>query len=176
MGQRCSYLPLLTSTVRKHLTEVCHLPLVADDADVWYEFDGIPLKWWLWIALLPSYLRLDMVSMSFWLTGSIRHYPIGLLFDLYNHKRQLPWHITVHFSRFPTDKLIRVSSLSSMDAPHDYFMSLIKEADFIRNGSIKKVMGLSKIDQSSLWEGLCSSRWYYGSMRLKVFLTSMFCR
>ncbi|TPX36976.1 hypothetical protein SmJEL517_g01022 [Synchytrium microbalum] len=131
LALRCSYLPLLTSTIRKYFTELCNQPLVIDDADIWYECEGVPLKW---------------------------HYPIGLLFDIHNGARQLlPWTITVRFTSFPADKLIRVNAASSMDAPHDFFMALIKEADFLRTGSIKKVMGLSKADQSSLWEGLCSN-------------------
>ncbi|KAF9908085.1 autophagy protein 5 [Linnemannia zychae] len=35
-------------------------------------------------------------------------------------------------------------------------MSMIKEADYIRNGSTKKVMNMSKSDQTQLWEGLWS--------------------
>jgi hypothetical protein len=33
-------------------------------------------------------------------------------------------------------------------------MASLKESDFIRNGSVKKVMGLSKRDQEMLWESL----------------------
>ncbi|TPX33535.1 hypothetical protein SeMB42_g07464 [Synchytrium endobioticum] len=128
LAPRCAYLPLLTAELLKYFSEVADLPLIADDAEVWYEYDGIPLKW---------------------------HYPIGLLFDLYNQTKQLPWPITTHFSRFPNDKLMRLPSSPTVDTPHDFFMSLIKEADFIRNGSIKKVMSLSKVDQFCLWEGLC---------------------
>ena len=63
-----------------------------------------------------------------------RHYPIGLLFDLataeshrFNEKPALPWKIKVHFQNFPHDKLIKVHPQSSIDAPREYFMAMIKE-------------------------------------------------
>ncbi|KAG0367327.1 autophagy protein 5 [Gamsiella multidivaricata] len=59
----------------------------------------------------------------------------------------------VHFGNFPSNKLIK-SSLT--DSCQDYFMSMIKEADYLRNGSTKKVMNMSKADQMQLWNGLWS--------------------
>ncbi|CAG8500726.1 1912_t:CDS:2 [Paraglomus brasilianum] len=120
---RCSYFPLLTSQIRKYFTDLS-LQFIGDDAEIWYDVDGTPLKW---------------------------HYPIGLLFDLHtgyrpdsNSPPPLPWPVTVHFKNFPADKLIRAQAI---DATQDFFMSMIKEADFLRNGSTKKVMNLSKNDQ-----------------------------
>ncbi|CAI2192434.1 20458_t:CDS:2 [Funneliformis geosporum] len=130
---RCSYFPLLTSQIRKYFVDMA-LNFIGDDAEIWYDVDGIPLKW---------------------------HYPIGLLFDLHtgyrpdsNSPPPLPWPVTVHFKNFPLDKLIRAQAI---DATQDFFMSMIKEADFLRNGSTKKVMNLSKNDQTQLWDGLWSS-------------------
>jgi autophagy-related protein 5 len=129
---RCSYFPLLTSQIRKYFTDLS-LQFIGDDAEIWYDVDGTPLKW---------------------------HYPIGLLFDLHtgyrpdsNSPPPLPWPVTVHFKNFPADKLIRAQAI---DATQDFFMSMIKEADFLRNGSTKKVMNLSKNDQVQLWDGLWS--------------------
>ncbi|CAG8452331.1 4413_t:CDS:2 [Acaulospora colombiana] len=85
---------------------------------------------------------------------------IGLLFDLHagyrpdsDSPKPLPWPVTVHFKNFPAEKLIRANVI---DAMQDFFMSMIKEADFLRNGSTKKVMNLSKNDQTQLWDGLWS--------------------
>jgi autophagy-related protein 5 len=35
-----------------------------------------------------------------------RHYPIGVLFDMYASDIQLPWNITVHFEKFPEEELL----------------------------------------------------------------------
>ncbi|CAG8609105.1 10404_t:CDS:2 [Ambispora gerdemannii] len=126
--QMCTY----EDQIRKYFVDMA-LNFIGDDAEIWYDVDGTPLKW---------------------------HYPIGLLFDLHtgyrpdsNSPPPLPWPVTVHFKNFPADKLIRAQEI---DATQDFFMSMIKEADFLRNGSTKKVMNLSKNDQTQLWDGLWS--------------------
>lgn len=78
------------------------------------------------------------------------HYPIGLLHDLLQEV-SLPWSISVHVRDYPTAKLLRGSA-------QDMFMSMIKEADFVRHGSTKKVMNLSKKDHSLLWQSLGSGK------------------
>ncbi|CAG8605061.1 359_t:CDS:2 [Diversispora eburnea] len=121
---RCSYFPLLTSQLRKYFGDMM-LNFIGDDAEIWYDVDGTPLK----------------------------HYPIGLLYDLHtgyrpdsNSPPPLPWPVTVHFKDFPADKLIRAQAI---DATQDFFM----------NGSTKKVMNLSKNDQTQLWDGLWSKNY-----------------
>ncbi|KAF9391962.1 autophagy protein 5 [Podila verticillata] len=132
---RCSYFSLLTSRVRRHFVDMA-LHFIGDDAEVWYDYEGTPLKW---------------------------HYPIGLLYDIQGLQASsgkgmngslLPWKITVHFQNFPADKLIKSQAV---DSSQDYFMSMIKEADYLRNGSIKKIMNMSKSDQTQLWEGLSAN-------------------
>ncbi|KAF9918939.1 autophagy protein 5 [Lobosporangium transversale] len=134
---RCSYFSLLTTHVRKHFVDMA-LHFIGDDAEVWYDYEGIPLKW---------------------------HYPIGLLYDIHGLQASggnatkgslLPWKITVHFQNFPADKLIKSQAI---DSCQDYFMSMIKEADYLRNGSTKKVMNMSKSDQTQLWDGLWSNNY-----------------
>ncbi|KAG0359608.1 autophagy protein Apg5-domain-containing protein [Gamsiella multidivaricata] len=136
-ASRCSYFSLLTSHVRKHFVDMA-LHFIGDDAEVWYDYEGTPLKW---------------------------HYPIGLLYDIHGLQASsgrgmngslLPWKITVHFQNFPADKLIKSQAV---DSCQDYFMSMIKEADYLRNGSTKKVMNMSKSDQTQLWDGLWSNNY-----------------
>ncbi|KAI8881303.1 putative autophagy protein, partial [Backusella circina FSU 941] len=82
-------------------------------------------------------------------------HPIGLLYDLHT-TTSLPWVLTLHFENFPTDILLKNPSV---DAMQDMFMSMIKEADFLRHGSAKKVMNLSKRDQSQLWQSISTDKY-----------------
>ncbi|KAI8097237.1 autophagy protein Apg5-domain-containing protein [Halteromyces radiatus] len=135
---RYSYLPLVTS----HLTSQTERYHATDPHSIWYEYEGEPLKW---------------------------HYPIGLLYDMIlrmgtsiqGQQREqqtpsLPWRIIVHDDHFPETILLRNPGLETMQ---DMYMSMIKEADFLRHGSTKRVMNLSKQDQSQLWQALFSEKY-----------------
>ncbi|KAI8852171.1 autophagy protein Apg5-domain-containing protein, partial [Chytridium lagenaria] len=141
---RIGYLPLLSPRIYHHFfgpipedpTSALESepPALPDDLEVWYDAGGVPLRW---------------------------HYPIGLLFDLHNTPSasqkqipELPWEITVHISSFPADKIFRTVAVNGFDPPLDFFMAQLKETDFIRNGSTKRMMSLTKHDQMSLWNAL----------------------
>ena len=79
MLPRVSYLPLATEKVRKHFSSF--LPGQSSDT-MWFSYGGTPLRW---------------------------HLPIGLLYDLMvlsSEPASLPWHITAHFTQFPSDQLL----------------------------------------------------------------------
>ncbi|KAI9673250.1 MAG: autophagy protein 5 [Trizodia sp. TS-e1964] len=128
---RLSYLPFLLK--RLHLFFAYSLI----DPDVplengWFSFEGVPLKW---------------------------HYPVGLLYDLFSgadplqqKDNSLPWRLTLHFSDFPEDQLVQLDRDGRV--MHDAYINSVKEADFLRNGSAKGIMSLSKDDSTKLWEAV----------------------
>lgn len=85
-------------------------------ADAWLSYDGVPLKW---------------------------HYPLGLLYDLYSgaepshppdddestevrvEEDSIPWKITVHFSAYPVDHLVKLDAEGKH--LHDLFIHSVKE-------------------------------------------------
>lgn len=107
--------------------------------DGWFAFEGVPLKW---------------------------HYPVGLLFDLYagvdpatkssvdpqEGESPLPWRLTVHFSDWPSGDLVRLDPDGMV--MNDAFINSVKEADFLRNGTAKGIMSLSKEDSAGLWKAV----------------------
>ncbi|KAL0074049.1 autophagy protein Apg5-domain-containing protein [Phycomyces blakesleeanus] len=133
---RLSYLSLLTHQLHSIYTG---LGIQTQPENVWYDYNGEPLKW---------------------------HFPIGLLYDLYNfpisqvptfgEKASLPWRINIHFDEFPIDKILRNPTL---DTTQDMFMSMLKEADFLRHGTTKRVMNMSKRDQTQLWQSLVQGKY-----------------
>jgi autophagy-related protein 5 len=97
------------------------------------------------------------------------HYPIGLLFDLYagaapaskmatigdespESGSSLPWRLVVHFSNWPDENLVRLDADGMV--MNDAFINSVKEADFLRNGTAKGIMSLSKEDSSGLWKAV----------------------
>eukprot|EP00004_Rigifila_ramosa_P003903 TRINITY_DN14235_c0_g1_i2.p1 TRINITY_DN14235_c0_g1~~TRINITY_DN14235_c0_g1_i2.p1 ORF type:complete len:265 (+),score=47.28 TRINITY_DN14235_c0_g1_i2:119-796(+) len=78
------------------------------------------------------------------------HYPIGVLFDLFGEHSALPWRLTARFSRPPPELL----KCQSIEIVNSYFMNSLKESEYLKHGSTKKINMLSKSDQSKLWESL----------------------
>ncbi|KAK8739599.1 hypothetical protein OTU49_003420 [Cherax quadricarinatus] len=101
MIPRLSYFPLVMDKVRKHFLRFTAQEL--QDAEMWLESDGTPLKW---------------------------HYPVGVLFDLQCGGSALPWCLTAHFSHFPEQDLIRCQTREVVES---HFMSSLKEADGLKH-------------------------------------------
>lgn len=119
--------------------------------DAWLSFEDVPLKW---------------------------HYPLGLLYDLLSGAEPvdlaassardqaaspnpaqpaltsspLPWRLTVHYTDYPDDQLIHLDEEGR--ALLDSFINAVKEADFIRNGTARTVMSMSKEDSDNIWQAV----------------------
>ncbi|KAI9879809.1 MAG: autophagy protein 5 [Pleopsidium flavum] len=142
---RLSYLPFLLSRLHAFFTPTLITPGVPAH-EGWFSFEGVPLKW---------------------------HYPVGLLYDLFsgaspessNSQRgdkvtrdndvgedKLPWKLALHFSEWPEEQLVKLDGEGKF--LHDAFINSVKEADFIRNGTAKGIMSLSKDDSTQLWKAV----------------------
>nr|CAD7203270.1 unnamed protein product [Timema douglasi] len=151
MVPRLSYFPLVTDKIRKHF--IRHVHPDKQEAEMWLDYNGQPLKWWI-PDLTPCILMASMLLIACLgtQTGSdARHYPIGVLFDMYvTTDLQLPWNITVHFDKFPEDELLHCPS---RDAVESHFMACVKEADVLKHRS-QVVSNMQKKDHNQLWLGL----------------------
>jgi len=92
--------------------------------EIWYEHENMPLKWNL---------------------------PTGVLHDFYNTSNQLPWKIIVHFSNFPSEKIFKISQIDDIQWN---FINTLKETYFMKFGTAKPIMLLSKNDQYELWRSI----------------------
>lgn len=126
---RLSYLPLLLP--RLHAFFAPHLidPALARDSEAWFEYQGVVLKW---------------------------GWAVGLLFDLHGGAGEEggtgAWELTLHYGDFPEERLVRLDDGGRV--VWDMFVNAVKEADFVRNGSARAVMGLSLGDSEGLWRGV----------------------
>jgi autophagy-related protein 5 len=125
----------------------------------WFSFEGVPLKWHYPVGLLfDLYGGADPVTSKS-VVGGHQQYsaeprehrdPEGSA----EHVRSepLPWRLTVHFSDWPDQDLVRLDADGKV--MHDAFINSVKEADFLRNGTAKGIMTLSKEDSSALWQAV----------------------
>ncbi|CAK4029474.1 Autophagy 5 [Lecanosticta acicola] len=145
---RLSYLAFLLPKLHAFFTPSLINADVASN-DAWLSFEGVPLKW---------------------------HYPLGLLYDLFSgaepadleppgkpesvsasqatgesstRSSPIPWKLTIHYSDFPGEQLIQLDPEGR--TMQDTFVNAVKEADFVRNGSGRTVMLMSKEDSDNLW-------------------------
>jgi autophagy-related protein 5 len=78
----------------------------------------------------------------------------------------LPWHLTLRIGTAPIEK---IHSAPGLDSCLTSFMSMLKEADFVRWGSTKRVTNLRKTEQDALWEGVVSHNFEtYWSVASKI--------
>ncbi|XP_062217970.1 autophagy protein 5-like [Phragmites australis] len=120
LGRRIGYLPLLVPVIKAHFSNA--LPPGVDT--VWFEYKGLPLKWYV---------------------------PIGVLFDLLCADPERPWNLIVHFRGYPSEIL---SPCEGEDSVKWSYMNSLKEATFIITGNSKSVMNMSQADQVALWESV----------------------
>ena len=116
------------------------------------------------------------------------HYPVGLLFDLYagidpatknsagnedSHEEDAsyPWRLTVHFSDWPVEDLVRLDPGGLV--MNDAFINSVKEADFLRNGTAKGIMSLSKEDSSGLWKAVENGEHSYKRKNHSILITEL---
>lgn len=120
LAPRIGYLPLLASHLKPYFSSA--LPPGVDT--IWFEYKGLPLKWFI---------------------------PTGVLFDLLCAEPERPWNLTVHFRGYPGNILIPCEGEDSIKWS---FINSLKEAAYIINGNCKNVMNMSQPDQVELWRSV----------------------
>nr|APT43517.1 autophagy protein ATG5 [Nicotiana benthamiana] len=120
LAPRIGYLPLLGTKIKPFFSN--SLPPGVDT--VWFEYKGLPLKWYI---------------------------PTGVLFDLLCAEPERPWNLTVHFRGYPGNIL---TPCEGEDSAKWSFINSLKEAAYIINGNCKNVMNMSQPDQLELWRSI----------------------
>ncbi|CAI0449148.1 unnamed protein product [Linum tenue] len=123
LAPRIGYLPLLLPLIKPYFSST--LPPGVDT--VWFEYKGLPLKWYI---------------------------PTGVLFDLLCAEPERPWNLTIHFRGYPSHLLI---PCEGEDSVKWNFINSLKEADYIINGNCKNVMHMSQSDQLELWNSVVNA-------------------
>jgi autophagy-related protein 5 len=140
---RMAYLPLATQAVREHF-----LPSAAAlEDEMWFDYDGVPLKWCTSLPRAAARARRRMSSAH----CASRNVPIGVLHDVLSHTDDSLWKLTgwpgsrvaaaavsfdfpargsvVHFRNFPQDKLLRCPNVETVRSA---FMNTLKEVSRAR--------------------------------------------
>lgn len=99
MIPRQSYFTVYRQEIRDHFVEF--ITNFDKKDDIWFEFNDEPIAW---------------------------HLPTGVLFDLKNTTKEMPWNLTVHFNSYPVEKVLKVSS----DEETQWnFINSLKEVGFL---------------------------------------------
>ena len=126
MVSRNSYLPNLIETVSKHFELYTSTDFTLDS--IWFSYNSVPLKW---------------------------HYQLGLLVDLNSKLKDgvlllnLPFHVEVHFHRFPTEELLPLNGIKSI---RSIFQNALKESSALLLGTSAAVMNLSRDQEENMWK------------------------
>lgn len=127
------------------------------------------------LSLSPSLIFISPLS------SRNRHWPIGLLYDYHTSNRASTsisnstsnstsyfptssnqsstspidfFHIKLHLQSPPLEKIGSTLGNTPLQVARTAFMSMLKEADFVRYGSTRRVGNLRKREQEILWEGV----------------------
>ncbi|KAK3677570.1 Autophagy protein 5 [Recurvomyces mirabilis] len=162
---RLSYLAFLLPRLYSFFaTSLIHPDISAPEA--WLSFEDVPLKWNHAAGLLYDlYSGADPVNVE--RLGVIQSSSLHGQIPSTVSSGPLPWRLTVHYSDFPHDQLIQLDldGRTMLDA----FINAVKEADFIRNGTARTVMSLSKEDSDRLWLAVRThDRTLFNSMNTKL--------
>ncbi|XP_074288977.1 autophagy protein 5-like [Silene latifolia] len=120
LAPRLGYLPLIAPQLKACFSST----LPPGDDTVWFDYKGMPLKWYI---------------------------PTGVLFDLLCAEPESPWKLTVHFRGYPSHIL---TPCEGEDAVKWNFINSLKEAVYIMSGNCKSIMNMSQSDQSALWRSV----------------------
>lgn len=124
LAPRVGYLPLLVPQIKPFFSS--SLPPGVDT--VWFEYKGLPLKWYI---------------------------PTGTLFDLLCAEPERPWNLTIHFRGYPVNLLIPCEDEDSVKWS---FVNALKEAAYIISGNCKNIMNMSQSDQTELWRSVLNGQ------------------
>jgi len=143
---RLSYLPFLLARLHDFFSASLIDPDVGAH-EGWFSFDGVPLKWQHPVGLLYDvFSGAEPVNARDLDTTTARHH------DEENGSQTLPWKLVLQFTRWPSDLLIPLDPDGKVH--HDAYINSVKEADFLRNGTAKAIMSLSKEDSTKLWQSV----------------------
>lgn len=178
---RISYLPLLLAQVRKFLEIVLDPSTAASvrDEDLWFDHAGAPLKWHWPIGVLydfhtahaglshvspgtpslssPNFFTAPSLRTTASFSSSVSEKTVCAIANTtarYHHATRpgvVPWRLTLHLKDPPMEALLMDGGV---EACRTGFMNMLKEADYVRFGSVKRVTNLRKEQQDALWDGV----------------------
>ncbi|CAK0838060.1 unnamed protein product [Prorocentrum cordatum] len=122
---RLAYLPFLFGCVSEHF-KACLPPQLGQPYEIWFDYDGIPLRW---------------------------HHPLGVLCDvLVGREVPVPLDLTAHF-RGGSSKA-GLTPFGGAGALQRVVMSSFRQAVFLQRGCTGPFSRLPRADQTRLWEAI----------------------
>ncbi|WEW59740.1 Autophagy protein 5 [Emydomyces testavorans] len=157
---RLSYLPFLLPRLLAFFSSSLIDPDIPAH-EGWFSFESVPLKWHYPVGLLYDlYAGAEAITSKSSSAPEVRPRACHARGDDDDEpgggalagSSLLPWRLTIHFHDWPAQDLIRLDAEGKV--LHDAFINSVKEADFLRNGTAKRIMALSREDSWGLWRSV----------------------
>jgi autophagy-related protein 5 len=128
LASRLAYLPFLFNDVYEHF-KASLPPKMGQAYEIWFDYDGVPLKW---------------------------HFPLGVLCDLLvGADVPMPMDLTVHFRGGEASReLMPFTGISSLER---VVMSAFRQAVFLEQNNTAAFGKLAKQQQTQLWDSIAKS-------------------
>ncbi|KAF2759275.1 autophagy protein 5 [Pseudovirgaria hyperparasitica] len=158
---RVSYWPFLLPRIHSFFATSLINPEVSF-SDGWLSFEDVPLKWQYPMGLLYDlYAGTEPFRPDTSAPAAATPTP-----EESNEAEQSgalprpgssssstqPWKLVLHFTDWPQEHLVQLDDQGKH--MQDAYINAVKEADFLRNGSAKVVMSLSKQDSTTLYSAV----------------------
>ena len=85
------------------------------------------------------------------------HLFAGVLWDMKQQSKSIPWKIKIHFNNYPSSQILPMEVSHVLTVVERTFKNSLKQALFLQQGSTKVAMNMSKQSYEQLWESILTS-------------------
>lgn len=138
---RNSYFPIHLPSI---ISFFSHYKPDLDTCQVWFEYEGVPIKWHLPVGLLYDYLHLPSIVDD--RSNKSNELVLNLKFG---NKADYPRDYIIPFIYNNSDQ-----SINYLKSLKEVIVNQLKQSCFVMNGNSKNVMNLSEKNSNDLWSSI----------------------
>ena len=87
------------------------------------------------------------------------HLFAGVLWDMKQESKKIPWKIKLHFNNYPTSQILPIEATEVLTVVERNFKNSLKQALFLQQGNTKMAMNMSKQSHGLLWDSILTSNY-----------------
>jgi autophagy-related protein 5 len=87
------------------------------------------------------------------------HLFAGVLWDMKQKSKSVPWKIKLHFNNYPSSQILPMEVSEGLTVVERTFKNSLKQALFLQQGTAKVAMNMSKQSHELLWDSILTSNY-----------------